>query len=76
MISLSGLFKTGEYLGSRLMSQEKTVAGTVIQGDGMADRKVSSRDANGSLSDRVFLAGLMNSSELIDLVGGGLHGSA
>ena len=76
MISLSGLFKTGEYLGNRLMSQEKTVAGTVIQGDGMADRKVSSRDANGSLSDRVFLAGLMNSSELIELVGGGLYGSA
>lgn len=58
------------------MSQEKTAAGTVIQGDGMADRQVSSYDANGSLSDRVFLAGLMNSSDLIELVRGGLYGSA
>ena len=58
------------------MNQEKTVSGTVIQGDGMVDRRVSSDDVNGSLSDRVFLAGLMNSSELIELVGGGLYGSA
>lgn len=58
------------------MSQEKTAAGTVIQGDGMADRRVSSDDANGSLSDREFSAGLMNNSELIELVGGGLYGSA
>ena len=57
------------------MNQEKTVSGTVIQGDGMADRQVSSDDVNGSLSDRVFLAGLMNSSELIELVGGGIYGS-
>jgi hypothetical protein len=40
----------------------------------MADRRVSSDDANGGRG--VFLAGLMNSSELIELVGGGLYGSA
>lgn len=42
------------------MSQEKTIAGTVIQGDGMADRRVSSGDTIGSLFDRVFLASLKN----------------
>lgn len=47
-------FKISELFGSRLMSPDKNMAGTVIQGDGMTDRRVSSDDANGSLSDLVL----------------------
>ena len=75
-ISLSGLFKTGEYLGNRQMSREGTVAGSVIQADGMINRMVSTEDENGSLFDRTFLAGRMNSSEFIELIGGVVRGSA
>jgi len=75
-ISLSGLFKTGEYLGNRQMSRDGTVAGSVIQADGMINRVVSTDDENGSLFDRTFLATQMNNSEFIELVGGVVRGSA
>ena len=65
-ISLSGLFKTGEYLGNRQMNRDGTVAGSVIQADGMINRVVSTEDENGSLFDRTFLAGRMNSSEFVN----------
>lgn len=74
-ISLSGLFKTGEYLGTRLMSREGITAGAVLQAEGMVNRVVSADDANTTLYDRVFLAGKINSSELIDLIGGVVRGS-
>ena len=48
-ISLSGLFKTGEYLGDRQMSRDGTVAGSVIQADVLINREVSTEDENGSL---------------------------
>lgn len=75
-IALSGLFTAGEYLGSRSLSEDGTVAGMVLRADGLVNRVVNSGDGNGSLFDRMFLSGGMNSSEFIELIGGVVHGSA
>ena len=48
-ISLSGLFKTGEYLGTRSLSKDGTDVGTVLRDDGLVNRVVSTEDENGSL---------------------------
>jgi hypothetical protein len=65
-ISALGMFQNGKIASVRTTSKDGPVAGMSIQGSGMINRIVR-KDDNLSAYDRLFIGGMINSSDFVDL---------